>query len=166
MILETWKDIKGYEGLYKVSNLGNIKSIRRNLNMKFSVTKWGYYQTSLFKDKKHKSFYVARLVAEAFIENNLKEPQVNHIDGVKLNNKVENLEWVSQSENQKHAVKIGLKTLKGDYAPSRKLSEKDIPLIKNLLKEEKTHKEISILFNVSEPTIWKISKGRTWDYIN
>lgn len=121
---EIWKDIAGYEGLYQVSNLGRIKSLERQIfmqrhdGMEFWYTRkeriripfdnQGYWNICLNKDKAETTYQVHRLVAETFIANPGNKPCVNHIDGDKKNNKVENLEWVTYSENAKHAVKIGL----------------------------------------------------------
>lgn len=115
---EIWKDIKSYEGLYQVSNLGRIKSlkkIRRN-GKGFYVQEeklktlqlWkeeGYYSIVLYKNDGGRTYHIHRLVAQAFIPNPENLPQVNHKDGNKSNNSVENLEWVTCSENVKHAYK-------------------------------------------------------------
>lgn len=92
---EVWKEIKGLEGLYKVSNKGRVLSMRRNLVLKTNINENGYEMISLQKKK----YRVHRLVAEAFIPNIEGKPEINHIDENKLNNKVENLEWATRSEN-------------------------------------------------------------------
>lgn len=107
--MEKWKDIAGFEGLYQISNLGRVKSLRKNIILKPGIVakrnnKQGYEIVHI----KYKQYYVHRLVAEAFIPNTKKLPQVNHIDGNKLNNSIENLEWVTAKENIKHAYKTGL----------------------------------------------------------
>jgi hypothetical protein len=120
--MEIWKDIQGYESIYKVSNLGNIKSLDRVINCnerylkniigkKLSLTKDkdGYLMCCLWKENKGKTNKVHRIVCSSFKENIKSNPQVNHIDGNKQNNKIENLEWVNNSENNKHAYKLGLK---------------------------------------------------------
>lgn len=119
---EIWKDIQNYEGYYQISNLGNVKSLHygskvNNPNwdklpshlLKQKVSTSGYLRVELYKQKSRKCFYVHRLVASMFIPNPLNKPEVNHIDGNKLNNCVDNLEWTTISENQIHAIKNGLR---------------------------------------------------------
>lgn len=117
--METWKDIKGYEGYYQISNLGRVKSVERVYKTKLSyrtvperirtpVNANGYLYCELWKEGNHKRFAVHRLVAQAFIENPGGLPHVNHKDGNKQNNAVSNLEWCTQSENNLHAFKMGL----------------------------------------------------------
>lgn len=116
--MEIWKDIKYYEGYYKVSNLGNVKSISREVtreigpyitkerNLRKGNSKPGYYNVSLCVNSMPKSFLVHRLVAHAFLENPLNKKEVNHKNGIKTDNRVENLEWVTPKENCKHAKDI------------------------------------------------------------
>ncbi len=108
-MIEVFKDIVGYEGQYQVSNLGRVKVLKNNILMKPLLKRRGYFQVALFKNKQYKYFNIHRLVALTFIPNPENKPQVNHIDGNKQNNNVNNLEWVTCSENIKHAFKIGLK---------------------------------------------------------
>ena len=116
---EIWKDIKGYEDKYQVSNLGNVKikenitqrmnmGILRNYRQKETIMKptengYGYLKVGLRKNKKHKNLYIHRLVATAFLSNENNLPQVNHIDGNKHNNCVDNLEWCTEKDNSIHA---------------------------------------------------------------
>ena len=94
---EIWKDIKGYEGLYQVSNFGRVKSSTKILANRLS--KRGYYIVTLYKNAKGVTKTVHRLVAQAFIPNPDNLPQVNHKDENKLNNRVDNLEWCTAKYN-------------------------------------------------------------------
>jgi len=114
---EVWVDIKGWEGLYQISSFGRVKSLARHrrhsckgdIILKGSIR--NQYLGVNLKDKgKEKAKSVHRLVAEAFLPNLHNLPQINHIDGDKLNNTLSNLEWCDASENQIHAIKLGLAT--------------------------------------------------------
>lgn len=100
---EIWKDIPGYEGKYQVSNKGEIKNIKLNKYRKQRKDKDGYSIVDLFYNKP-KTFKVHRLVALSFIPNPKNLPQINHIDGNKLNNRVNNLEWCTPSFNSNHRI--------------------------------------------------------------
>lgn len=106
-MIEIFKDIEGYEGRYKVSNLGNVYSTPKdgkpNRLLKQEVLTLGYKRVSLSKDGKVKRFVVHRLVAQTFIPNLENKPVVNHIDNTPSNNRVDNLEWCTQQENIAHA---------------------------------------------------------------
>lgn len=121
---EEWRDVKGYEGLYQVSNKGNVKSIphliKANISGGTRITKgkekkarkgWhGYKTISLCKEGELKTCLLHRLVAEAFVDNPNNLPAVNHIDGDKDNNSCSNLEWCTNADNSRHAVESGLIT--------------------------------------------------------
>ena len=104
---EIWKDIPEYEGLYQVSNLGNIKSLEKSKGwckikektLKLRIDKDGYYRVILSKNSKPKMFLVHRLVAQAFIPNPNNLPEINHKNEIKTDNRVENLEWCTQLYN-------------------------------------------------------------------
>lgn len=102
--MEIWKDIKGYEGLYQVSNLGRVKSLENRSNHKkekilASHIRNQYYSVTLYKDSHYKNYTIHRLVAGAFIPNPDNLPEVNHKDENKLNNYVDNLEWCDKKYN-------------------------------------------------------------------
>ncbi len=121
-LIEVWRPIKGYQGYYEVSNIGRIKSLTRYVkskkpervkviysrNMKQKLNKTGYWTIMLMKNLVHKFYLSHRLVAQSFLSNPNNYPCVNHIDGDKLNNKVDNLEWCTHSENVMHSYNMGL----------------------------------------------------------
>ena len=97
--VETFLSVPGYEGLYEISNLGNVKSLRSGRLMKRSKNNVGYEMVCLTKDKTQKTYFIHRLVALTFIPNPLGLPEINHKDEVKTNNCVENLEWCTREYN-------------------------------------------------------------------
>lgn len=140
---EIWKPIKGYEGIYEVSNLGRIKSLERKVHADFKFGKTrtykerilkpgivnGYQQVKL-RDNSNKIVYVHRLVAETFINNPNNYKTINHIDGNKQNNCVDNLEWCTQKENVRHALETGLVDKEKKIEHMRRLGINKIGLIK------------------------------------
>lgn len=99
--MEEWKFIEGYEGLYEVSNLGQVKNYHNNLVLKPDVQKNGYLRVVLYKDKVRKRYLLHRLVASTFIpRDDYDELHIDHINRVKTDNSVSNLRWVTHQENQ------------------------------------------------------------------
>lgn len=117
---EEWKDIKGFEGWYQVSNLGRVRSVERRINnngtlqtykshiLKSSISNKGYFYVVLYKQNKATHRYIHRLIAEHFIENPKELPCVNHKDANKLNNNIINLEWCTHKQNIQHAYRNNL----------------------------------------------------------
>lgn len=166
---EIWKDVVGYEGLYQVSNLGRVKSFDRYVKSRggFRTIRGRilnpcfngrYYHVNLYDaNKRSKPLLIHRLVADAFIQNPKNLPQVNHIDGNKLNNNVNNLEWVTASENIKHSFRTGL-CMPHDGGTSRpiyayKTNGEFVGEFKSLHHAERE-------LNVNLGHIWSILNGR------
>ena len=118
---EEWRDIKGYEGKYMVSNTGKVKSLKYNHTGKEGILEGldngkGYLQVELYKDGKGKKYQIHRLVAQAFIPNPDSLPEVNHISEDKLDNRVENLEWCTTQYNVEYSqakAVIGINKVSG-----------------------------------------------------
>ena len=96
---EEWRDIKGYEGRYQISNYGKVKSLKTNREKKAFIQRFGYLKVQLYDGKKVRNYFVHRLVAQTFIPNYNDLKEINHKDEIKINNSVENLEWCDRSYN-------------------------------------------------------------------
>lgn len=163
---ELWKDIRGYEGLYQVSNLGRIKSLNynhRNIEQvrKLDISNKGYPCILLSKNGKHKKRSVHRIVAETFIPNLGNLPQVNHIDGNKQNNNVNNLEWVTNGENEKHAYDMNLKKKNCGKKNGMAKSVIQYDLDNNFIAEYQTINEAHQKTKIAVDTIIRSCKNRT-----
>lgn len=162
---EVWRDIKDYEGLYQISSLGRVKSFKGKTSkiMIGNTNNRGYYLVGLRKDGKRKMFLRHRLVAQAFIPNPNNLPQVNHIDGNKSNNTLKNLEWVNQSENEKHAIKHNLrKPWLNEQNPMSKLKKCQVYFIRRTLRKEFSSKELADMFKITFGSIDKIGRRENW----
>lgn len=174
---EIWKDIKNYEGLYQISNLGNIKAlpkIRGRALVKEKILKpkigqRGYKQIVLSKNNVKKGACIHRLVAIAFIPNTENKPFINHKDGNKINNCVSNLEWCTCRENTMHALNMGLRKYivapKGADVKNAKLTKDDVNFIRNNFKRRDKEYGINALakrFNVERHTITKVINRKTY----
>lgn len=118
---EYWSDITDYEGIYQVSNWGNVRRIKvgkgaQLRNKKATIDSHGYRVISLWSENKQSKKYIHRLVAEAFIDGD-KALTVDHVDGDKLNNSIDNLEWVTKSENTKRQHQTGLASTETQFKP-------------------------------------------------
>lgn len=154
---EIWKDIPGYEGRYQVSNFGRVKSLNYDGSRKIKIMTpydvHGYKRVRVFKDKQAISIGVHRLVAKTFIPNPKNKSQVNHIDGDKGNNRLENLEWTDRSENLIHAYRVlGHKSSGG--VPQKRIKNLDTGAIFSSIKEA------SVLTGVNRTSIISCCKGR------
>lgn len=171
---EIWKDVQGYKGQYQVSNLGRVKSLKRKLENGRTVsekilnssskkkTQDGYLMVALAG----RTFRVNRLVATAFIPNPDNKPVVNHIDGNKENNKADNLEWATISENMLHAYRCGLKTaMIGEENRNAKLTRDQVKAIRNEYvpySQQYGSNALAKKYNVSNVTITNIVNYKTY----
>ena len=164
--MEIWKNVVGYEDFYEVSNLGNVR--RKSKNLKSFISPHGYRTLSLSKNGDCKSKIVHRLVAEAFLNNIEGKEQVNHKDCNKINNHVDNLEWMTSSENSLHASKNGLhRNQNGENNNMSKLTEKEVLHIRELIERGmsayKVHKDYYP--HLHQQTIYGIKQKRLWKNI-
>ena len=144
---EIWKDIKGYNEKYKISNLGRIKNTNTNKILSQHISKCGYYRVGLYKKKKSKNIEIHRIVAETFIYNQKQKEEVNHIDGNKKNNNVNNLEWATHKEDINHAWKNQL------FEPVREASRrygKNNPSAKQVIQYDLQGNEIEVYHCIAE----------------
>ena len=168
-IEEIWKIIEGYLG-YQVSNKGRIRSSKQGYLRILSSrpNRFGYVTNHLQKDGIGIMHHVHRLVLKAFIGPCPPNHECNHKDGVKTNNCIENLEWVTGSENVNHAYRQGLTKSfvhVGEKAHHSKLKDGEVWLIKKLLAGGIARSMIAKMFKVHQETIGCIKKGWTWKHI-
>ena len=158
---ERWLPIPNWED-YHGSNFGRVKSCKRGKVkiMKPSLIRHGYLRVDLYKDGRQKCFLVHRLVAELFIANPEGKPEVNHLDGDKLNNHVSNLEWTTSRENTQHALASRLSPL-GEDRTQAKLTNKQVVFIRNN-PDGLTTVELAEMFGVCDETISKIQLGKRY----
>ena len=189
---EVWKDIEDYEGYYQISNLGRIKSLERTIEhakcgikkvkeriMSNTTMNNGYEEVILSKYGKKQIMLVHRLVASTFIINTENKSQVNHINGIKTDNRVENLEWVSATENTTHSYRIGLQKPKTnmrwkfgkDNPTSKSVVQYSLNMIfiKEYYAVSDAHRETKIpVSDIAKCArgIRKIASGYIWKYKN
>lgn len=174
LFFEQWRPAKGFEQELEISSLGNLKSIPRMVKVvsktgivferpykgrtiSLNPKKTGYCQVD-FRNKK--GCYIHRLVAETFIPNPENKPCVNHINGIKSDNRIENLEWCTHKENITHAINTGLIRTGADSSSS-KMKTEDVRLIK-FLKNKVSIRNLSEFFNTTYSNIQNINNGYTW----
>lgn len=172
--MEIWKTIKGFEN-YQVSNLGNVKSLEKYYLMRNKypillkerilkqVNSNGYLSVGVHLNNKQKTIKVHRLVAIAFIPNLFNKASVNHINGIKSDNRFENLEWCTSKENTKHAIKNNLIIFKkGEDSKCVKLNNIKVLEIRE---SNLTPTQLSKIYNISRTTIYDIKLNKTWTHI-
>lgn len=177
MTEEIWKPVLGYEDRYEISNFGRFKihdrfvnnrgkiKLRKGKIIDGHITGAGYRSFSIYINGSHKVVSMHRLVAEHFIDNPLNLPQVNHIDGNKLNNRLDNLEWCSSKHNVNHAIRIGLSNPpKGEKNGKSILKESDVLFIlKN--KEVFSIRDMGKMLGVSHSAVQLITSGKNWRHL-
>ena len=176
---EEWRDVVGYEGLYEVSNLGRVRSADKKIwngktyykkvgAIKAQHLHKGYPVTSIYKNNVKSNMNVHRLVAFAFIPNPENKLEVNHIDGIKTNSRVENLEWCTSAENSYHAYHTGLSTapvLKGSAHGMTNLTEDDVIKIRQLYSNGVKRKELMDMYNLKPSPFYRIVARKSWKHI-
>lgn len=164
-MVEVWRDVIGYEGLYQVSDMGRVKSIGYDKEkiLKPGRDTGGYFHVNLFKDGIKKLYKVHRLVCLNFLDNPENKEQVNHINGIKTDNRLINLEWNTRSENRQHAYNTGLQTSsKGINHGRSKLTEKQVLEIRS---SNLTQKELGKIYGVGQSQIGRIKNKKLWSHI-
>jgi len=176
--MEIWKNIPGYKGYYQASNFGRIRSLKRycftiNGTCKIPFKRKaggrvlkqnpsrGYMRITLSKKGNTKGYTTHRLIAITFIKNPKNKPEINHKNGIKTDNEVGNLEWVTSSENQMHSVRV-LKKQIGENHPNSKFKNCQIKEIVKLHSELKNYRLVAEYFNVNRCTISRIIRGKTY----
>ena len=169
---EVWKDIIGYENKYLISNKGRVQNKNTLLVLKPQKMTSGYHFNCLMGSKSiPKGMSIHRMVGYAFIPNPENKPEINHINGVKIDNRVENLEWCTRLENIRHAKKMGLipKRIgkKGEDHGRSILTEKNVIYIRQFFDGKKVNKPyLANKFGVSVPTIKAVLTRRNWKHLN
>ena len=169
-MIEIWKDVVGYEGIYQVSNLGNVKRIKLargsglNTIMKAAPNRNGYLRLSLCRDNRPVQLFIHRLVAAAFLGPCPDGYEVNHIDGKQGNPRVDNLEYVTSKGNSEHAVRLGLMPF-GARRTNARLNDDVVREIRQLHKDGVIDKDIAERFNVNRRTINDVTSGRSWQHV-
>lgn len=179
---EIWKDVKGWEGCYRISSFGNVKTLLRpRLKSGYLISRpvCGYNAVVLCNKGIRKQYKVHRLVALNFLNKIENKLHINHKNGIKTDNRAENLEWCTPMENIHHAMKTGLikkrirkirpkrvlkgrSCYKGEKNPGRKLNESDVVLIKKSI--EKTS-NLMVIYRVSRSAINRIRSGSQWTHL-
>ena len=165
--LEIWKDIVGYQGLYKISSLGRVNSYHRNKEKILSATySVGYLRVGLSKNGDCEIKLLHRLLAMAFIPNPNNKPHINHINSVRDDNRLENIEWCTPKENVNHAIAKGRLNKKGEKCNLAKLKSNIVLEIREKYKTTKTtYRKLGIKYNLHYTTIGLIVNNKRWKHI-
>ncbi len=165
-IKEEWRSIPDYEEHYQVSDLGRVRRTPSGNILKPFYKGRGYHYVSLSKNNVQKQVRIHRMVTIAFLPNPENKSSVNHINGIKDDNRLINLEWCTDSENMIHACNSGLVSLRqGESHGSSKLKESDVLNIRKLLTEGVTGAMLAKRYNVTQGQISHIKNRRSWTHI-
>lgn len=163
---EIWKDIPNYEGLYQVSDLGRVKSVKRQLILKPMLTKKGYLSVALYKNHSRKIKPIHRLVAQTFLSNPNNLPQVNHKDENKENNCVDNLEFCTNRYNELYGTRMERVSKNLEHRRITPVNQYDLD--GNFIKSWKTAKDAAQSMKIPASSICECCKGtrnQTHNYI-
>lgn len=166
-----WKDAKGYEGIYEISNKGVIRNVHTGKLIYGTINSRGYVRASLTKNGFKKNVSVHILVAQSFVDNPHNKPYVNHKDGIRTNNDANNLEWCTQKENVNHAIETGIwwtnsknpKRKRDNHKLPDKLTDDQVRDVRNNYdgSSESIHK-MANKYNVPYNRVYKIVKYLTY----
>lgn len=165
MMIEKWKDIPYYDGIYQISNKGRVKSIRKNTLIKLQKYSSGHLFVMLYKDGKRQSFMVSRLVAQSFI-GEISYKRIINKDGNINNNNADNLQIATYSSIMNRVIKQRKRnSAKGERIPQSRLKEHDVIKAISLLNQGEKCIDISKTMGVSKSAISQIKTFRTWKHI-
>lgn len=165
--MEEWRDISGYEGMYQISSYGRVWSIRKKKYLNPTLHEKGYLRVKLYKrvyTHGHRDYRIHQLVAEMFFGPCPPGKEVNHIDGDKTNNHINNLEYKTHQQNCMHASEHGL-LARGSRNKAAKLNENQVKIIRIFSDLGMTNVGLSRLYHVSTFAIHKIIKRKRWKHV-
>lgn len=160
-INQIWKEIQDYEKYYVINNCGIVKRIGGK-ELKPSKNRGGYYWVKLSRPKQRKDCRIHRLVAQAFIPNPKNYPCINHKDGNKLNNQINNLEWCTKLQNEHHAMKLGLYPSGEDNYNAKLTWEKVAEIRNKYIPFKYSRVKLAREYGVAEGSIQRILNGKGW----